>query len=173
MSLSTWLRDYLYFSLPGNRGRVMPYVNLIGTFALAGLWHGAAWTFVLWGLLHGAWGRAGRSRINDGGTKAAGFGAGWIGRIVHHIFISSCLPGSFSAPIAWRKPPTCSDASRSYRPARETFHCSALRRSPRRIGLRIFARPAGFRRCATSFWQLPAVAQGILLARFGDARRVW
>lgn len=53
ISLSTWLRDYLYFSLPGNRTRVMPYVNLIVTFALAGLWHGASYTFVLWGLLHG------------------------------------------------------------------------------------------------------------------------
>jgi D-alanyl-lipoteichoic acid acyltransferase DltB (MBOAT superfamily) len=53
ISLSTWLRDYLYFSLPGNRRRVMPYVNLIITFALAGLWHGASYTFVIWGLLHG------------------------------------------------------------------------------------------------------------------------
>jgi alginate O-acetyltransferase complex protein AlgI len=53
ISLSTWLRDYLYFSLPGNRGSLMPYINLVITFALAGLWHGASWTFVLWGLLHG------------------------------------------------------------------------------------------------------------------------
>jgi alginate O-acetyltransferase complex protein AlgI len=55
ISLSTWLRDYLYFSLPGNRrGSPMPYINLVITFALAGLWHGASWTFVIWGLLHGA-----------------------------------------------------------------------------------------------------------------------
>lgn len=53
ISLSNWLRDYLYFSLPGKRGAVMPYLNLIITMALGGLWHGANWTFVIWGLLHG------------------------------------------------------------------------------------------------------------------------
>jgi D-alanyl-lipoteichoic acid acyltransferase DltB (MBOAT superfamily) len=50
ISLSTWLRDYLYFSLGGTRA---PYRNLLVTMLLAGLWHGAAWTFVAWGLLHG------------------------------------------------------------------------------------------------------------------------
>jgi alginate O-acetyltransferase complex protein AlgI len=55
ISLSTWLRDYLFFSLPGKRpGTVWPYLNLVVTFALGGLWHGAAWTYLLWGLAHGA-----------------------------------------------------------------------------------------------------------------------
>jgi D-alanyl-lipoteichoic acid acyltransferase DltB (MBOAT superfamily) len=53
ISLSNWLRDYLYFSLPGHRTRVMPYVNLVITMLLGGLWHGPSWTFVLWGLWHG------------------------------------------------------------------------------------------------------------------------
>jgi alginate O-acetyltransferase complex protein AlgI len=54
ISLSRWLRDYLYIPLGGNRkGRVRTYVNLILTMLLGGLWHGAAWSFVLWGLLHG------------------------------------------------------------------------------------------------------------------------
>jgi D-alanyl-lipoteichoic acid acyltransferase DltB (MBOAT superfamily) len=54
ISLSTWFRDYLYIPLGGSRvGRVRTYVNLIITMLLCGLWHGAAWTFVLWGLLHG------------------------------------------------------------------------------------------------------------------------
>jgi alginate O-acetyltransferase complex protein AlgI len=54
ISLSTWLRDYLYIPLGGNRkGPRRALVNLIIVFALSGLWHGAAWTFVLWGLLHG------------------------------------------------------------------------------------------------------------------------
>jgi D-alanyl-lipoteichoic acid acyltransferase DltB (MBOAT superfamily) len=54
MSLSRWLRDYLYISLGGNRkGRVNTYRNLMLTFLLGGLWHGAAWNFVLWGGLHG------------------------------------------------------------------------------------------------------------------------
>ena len=54
MTLSRWLRDYLYISLGGNRrGRARTYANLIITMLLGGLWHGAAWTFVVWGLLHG------------------------------------------------------------------------------------------------------------------------
>ena len=54
ISLSTWLRDYLYVSLGGNRsGRLLTYRNLMLTMLLGGLWHGAAWNFVLWGLFHG------------------------------------------------------------------------------------------------------------------------
>lgn len=54
ISLSTWLRDYVYFPLGGNRlGTVRTYVNLLFVFFLCGLWHGANWTFVVWGLYHG------------------------------------------------------------------------------------------------------------------------
>jgi alginate O-acetyltransferase complex protein AlgI len=54
ISLSAWLRDYLYVPLGGNRkGRVRTYVNLAIVMLLGGLWHGAAWTFVIWGALHG------------------------------------------------------------------------------------------------------------------------
>ena len=53
ISLSNWLRDYLFFSLPGQRSRWRPYLNLFITFTLGGLWHGANWTFLLWGALHG------------------------------------------------------------------------------------------------------------------------
>lgn len=56
MTLSQFLRDYLYIPLGGNRrGRVLRYVNLMATMLLGGLWHGAAWTFVVWGALHGAY----------------------------------------------------------------------------------------------------------------------
>jgi alginate O-acetyltransferase complex protein AlgI len=56
MTLSQFLRDYLYIPLGGNRrGIVLRYVNLMITMALGGLWHGAAWTFVAWGVLHGAY----------------------------------------------------------------------------------------------------------------------
>lgn len=55
ISLSSWLRDYLYIPLGGNRmGRRRALVNLMIVFVLSGLWHGAAWTFVLWGAFHGA-----------------------------------------------------------------------------------------------------------------------
>ncbi len=54
ISLSTWLRDYLYIPLGGSRkGPARTYVSLIATMLLGGLWHGAGWTFVLWGLYHG------------------------------------------------------------------------------------------------------------------------
>jgi alginate O-acetyltransferase complex protein AlgI len=54
MTLSRFLRDYLYIPLGGNRkGPVRRYINLMLTMLLGGLWHGAAWTFVLWGGLHG------------------------------------------------------------------------------------------------------------------------
>lgn len=54
MTLSRFLRDYLYVPLGGNRhGRVRRYVNLLLTMLIGGLWHGAAWTFVFWGALHG------------------------------------------------------------------------------------------------------------------------
>jgi len=54
ISLSTWLRDYLYIPLGGNRkGTGATYRNLLVTMLLGGLWHGAAWTFVLWGAYHG------------------------------------------------------------------------------------------------------------------------
>jgi alginate O-acetyltransferase complex protein AlgI len=56
ISLSAWLRDYLYIPLGGNRqGAVRTHLNLMITMLLGGLWHGASWTFVMWGALHGAY----------------------------------------------------------------------------------------------------------------------
>jgi alginate O-acetyltransferase complex protein AlgI len=55
MSLSSWIRDYVFIPLGGSkRGRAATAANLFLAMAVAGLWHGAAWTFVLWGLWHGA-----------------------------------------------------------------------------------------------------------------------
>ncbi len=69
ISLSTWLRDYLYISLGGNRrGAVKTYRNLMLTMLLGGLWHGAAWTFIVWGGMHGLAlmaHRVWRSRVTD------------------------------------------------------------------------------------------------------------
>jgi len=54
ITLSNWLRDYLYISLGGNRrSQRRMYINLVITMALGGLWHGAAWTFFIWGVYHG------------------------------------------------------------------------------------------------------------------------
>ncbi|MGH6996846.1 MAG: MBOAT family O-acyltransferase, partial [Phenylobacterium sp.] len=55
ISLSSWFRDYVYIPLGGNRGgKLRTLRNLLIVFLLTGLWHGAAWTFVVWGLFHGA-----------------------------------------------------------------------------------------------------------------------
>lgn len=74
ITLSSWLRDYLYIPLGGNRqGTVRTYRNLMLTMLLGGLWHGAAWTFVVWGGLHGlmlAWERfRGITRVPDAGFE--------------------------------------------------------------------------------------------------------
>lgn len=56
MTLSRWLRDYLYIPLGGNRrGKVRQYVNNFATMVLGGLWHGAHWNFIIWGALHGVY----------------------------------------------------------------------------------------------------------------------
>lgn len=56
ITLSTWFRDYVYIPLGGNRkGKLRKYINCMIVFALSGLWHGAEWSFVVWGLLNGAY----------------------------------------------------------------------------------------------------------------------
>ncbi len=84
MTLSRWLRDYLYVPLGGNRkGKVRGYVNLAITMILGGLWHGASWTFVAWGTLHGvglAWERwrADVRKRREGQTTPATVAAGAV-----------------------------------------------------------------------------------------------
>lgn len=73
ISLSTWFKDYLYFPLGGNRvGRLRNYFNLLVTFLVSGLWHGANWTFVVWGAIHGTFQiveRAVLPPISSGATR--------------------------------------------------------------------------------------------------------
>jgi D-alanyl-lipoteichoic acid acyltransferase DltB (MBOAT superfamily) len=85
MSLSQWLRDYLYISLGGNRkGKIRTYINLMITMLLGGLWHGASLRFIIWGGLHGIglvinklWNSIFGNRIKSG----------WLGRTLS-IFIT-------------------------------------------------------------------------------------
>ena len=56
ISLSSWLRDYIYIPLGGNRvSKARHKLNVLATFLVSGLWHGANWSFVIWGGIHGLW----------------------------------------------------------------------------------------------------------------------
>jgi D-alanyl-lipoteichoic acid acyltransferase DltB (MBOAT superfamily) len=82
MTLSRWLRDYLYIPLGGNQGgRRRTYRNVMLTMLLGGLWHGAAWTFVLWGALHGGWLCLERW-LGETGRRPALLANAWVGRVV-------------------------------------------------------------------------------------------
>lgn len=96
ISLSRFLRDYIYIPLGGNRkGEVMRFVNLMITMLLGGLWHGAAWTFVLWGGLHGLY-----LVLNHGWIKLKKYlgyqeKGGWLGRL------SSASLTFVAVTVAW------------------------------------------------------------------------
>jgi alginate O-acetyltransferase complex protein AlgI len=103
ISLSTWLRDYLYIPLGGNRdGERRTYRNLMLTMLLGGLWHGANWTFVIWGGLHGG-GLAAERKFRNEGAVRAGLLWKWGRRIF--IFHVVCLAWIFfraqSLRAAW------------------------------------------------------------------------
>jgi D-alanyl-lipoteichoic acid acyltransferase DltB (MBOAT superfamily) len=79
MTLSRWLRDYLYIPLGGNRkGTLITYRNLMLTMVLGGLWHGAAWTFVIWGAIHGV----GLALERALGWRPTSPAARWFGRLL-------------------------------------------------------------------------------------------
>lgn len=75
ISLSTWFRDYLYIPLGGNRkGTLRKYLNVLVTFAVSGLWHGAQWNYMAWGLLNGLYqviGAALMPAAHGSGARAA------------------------------------------------------------------------------------------------------
>jgi D-alanyl-lipoteichoic acid acyltransferase DltB (MBOAT superfamily) len=84
ISLSTWLRDYLYIPLGGSRrGESRTYLNLLLTMLLGGLWHGANWTFVIWGGIHG--GFLALERLWNRGQQVRPASLG--GRIVSRVFV--------------------------------------------------------------------------------------
>jgi D-alanyl-lipoteichoic acid acyltransferase DltB (MBOAT superfamily) len=100
ISLSTWLRDYLYIPLGGNRhGEAQTYRNLMITMLLGGLWHGANWTFVIWGCIHGGWLALERFlkkmlRIPEAQEKASlSSPTSWVQRIL--LFHLVCLTWAF------------------------------------------------------------------------------
>jgi alginate O-acetyltransferase complex protein AlgI len=106
MTLSRWLRDYVYIPLGGNRGgTILTYRNLMLTMLIGGLWHGAAWTFVVWGGLHGAalvherW----RSDRRGGPAPAVTGWGRWRARLVtfHFVCFAWIFFRSDSFAAAW------------------------------------------------------------------------
>lgn len=84
ISLSSWLRDYLYIPLGGSRyGVSRTYINLLVVMVIGGLWHGASWTFVAWGTIHGLW--LVMERLTRGGY--ARYLPGWIAAAVTFILL--------------------------------------------------------------------------------------
>ena len=83
MTLSRFLRDYLYIALGGNRkGAFRRHLNLMITMVLGGLWHGAAWTFVVWGFMHGA------ALVVNHFWRQLGFKMHWLlGRLLTFLFV--------------------------------------------------------------------------------------
>jgi D-alanyl-lipoteichoic acid acyltransferase DltB (MBOAT superfamily) len=104
ISLSTWLRDYLYIPLGGNRyGERKTYRNLLLTMLLGGLWHGANWTFVVWGALHGG-GLAVERKLTRGVTTARAKLPRWAKRILifHFVCLSWIFFRAASLGAAWQ-----------------------------------------------------------------------
>ncbi len=94
ISLSTWLRDYLYIPLGGSRrGEARTYGNLLTTMLLGGLWHGANWTFVIWGAIHGLGQAIERAFRRPGSERKPSVISVWVRRIV--IFHVVCLSWIF------------------------------------------------------------------------------
>lgn len=78
ISLSTWFRDYVYLPLGGNRVGPLRWTgNILLVFVLSGLWHGANWTFVCWGLVHGIW-----MNVERGLKRVSLFRVPWVGWLV-------------------------------------------------------------------------------------------
>ncbi|MBQ8165373.1 MAG: MBOAT family protein [Clostridia bacterium] len=98
ISLSTWFRDYVYIPLGGNRcGKMRQRFNLMATFTISGLWHGANWTYVIWGLIHGA-GQVVENMLSKNKRKTKLIGSkpavkAWLS--VLFIFTFSCVAWVF------------------------------------------------------------------------------
>ncbi len=101
ISLSTWFRDYLYIPLGGNRvGPVRLYFNLVAVFFLCGLWHGASWNFVIWGMFHGAFSVLERfslgKRLTDGSRIVAHAYTLLVVMVAWVFFRAETLPGALA-----------------------------------------------------------------------------
>ncbi len=99
ISLSSWFRDYLYIPLGGNRkGTLRKYLNVLIVFAVSGLWHGADWSFMVWGLLHGVYQVIGfvLQPVRDGWCRLTGTDRSAASHKILKTIVTFCL-----AAFAW------------------------------------------------------------------------
>jgi alginate O-acetyltransferase complex protein AlgI len=171
MTLSTWLRDYLYKSLGGDRhGRAATLRNLFLTMALGGLWHGANWTFVIWGCYHGALlvmqrllpGQGGRGNAQVGNTRDT-----WRPLRILFTFHLVCLGWVFfraeSPGLAMRFLERIASGPWEWRPALGLTTAGLLLCA----GWQILSEAARARNAPGLFWQgarLAVTAAGVALA---------
>lgn len=166
ISLSTWLRDYLYKPLGGSRGSssAKTYRNLMITMVLGGLWHGASWNFVVWGALHGGALAATRMWQRTRGSRARESSA--IGRVVATIatFHFVCLAWIFF------RAPTLAHATLALRSIARASGFALDHVSPRAAAVVAIAAalhfvPRGWETIARDkFVRTPALVQGLALA---------
>lgn len=157
ISLSTWLRDYLYIPLGGSRGgKLATMRNLFLTMLLGGLWHGAAWTFLVWGAIHGA------ALVIERAAGLARTGRGLIGIIVtfHVVCLAWILFRSPDFATAWRY------LAGFVTPGGDGF----MLLTPFLAGLTLFGLalnalpPRGIERAASALARLPSPAAALVLA---------
>ncbi len=172
ITLSTWLRDYLYKPLGGSRrGRVRTYGNLLLTMVLGGLWHGASWTFVIWGAVHGCglaltrmWQRgraAARAGAPDGAKAPPTGSVRWIGVLLTFHFVCA-------AWVFFRAPTLAHAALTFEQLARGRWGIDHI--APRAVlilpaaALLVVAPGAWEVRVRGAFVRAPALLQGLVLA---------
>ena len=159
MTLSRWLRDYLYIPLGGNRkGRLLRYRNLLLTMLLGGLWHGAAWTFVVWGGIHGAGLVVERALGWRPHTRAQL----WLGRILtfHVVCVAWVF---FRADSLSRAGDVLGRLFSAWGESSPLVTTSVVLAILVGIGGQ-FVRPAAMQSVLASFERLPVVAQGAAVA---------
>jgi D-alanyl-lipoteichoic acid acyltransferase DltB (MBOAT superfamily) len=175
ISLSTWLRDYLYKPLGGSRrGTARTYRNLMITMILGGLWHGASWTFVVWGALHGAaltvtrvWQRARRAKapVASGELGARGPWS-WVAPVATFHFV--CFAWMF-----FRAPTLAHVGLALAQLGRGTWSLDHV--APRVLAVLgaawlLHLVPRGWEeRVREAFAETPAVVQGVVLAALAMA----
>lgn len=165
MTLSDWVRDYVYYPLGGSRGGgVRPYVNTLVTLLILAVWHGANWTFVLYGLCHGVavslnrwWKKSGPGRHLP---EPRGWGVVWRWALTFHFVVLARILFR-AADLSQAREVTLSLANLAPGLPRWSLHAWIVLA----VGFAMHLTPRGWTgRARATFVALPAPLQGVILA---------